>query len=138
MAKYDPAVIQRHADALYSKAASAKFLNTALGVILGLMAAVYINNRSPGGNMIGAVLALGIPTIIGFAVGDARAFGLRLQAQTALCQAAIEANTRQLLERGLDAGFEPVQHTPIVQQRADDAAHGAEAPDDLKRVAEVV
>jgi len=91
--KYDPAIIQTFADRLYSQARAIAVIAALLGAIIGsvggkaLGAAVDADN---GGALLGTLL-LGAA---GFAVGQARAFSLRLQAQTALCQVQIEVNTR--------------------------------------------
>jgi len=55
--------------------------------------------------IVGAVLG----GIIGYTIGDARAFGYRIQAQSALCQLQIERNTAAVLEA---AAIRPVLAVP--------------------------
>lgn len=43
-----------------------------------------------------AVVTIVLGGVLGYASGQAKAFELRLQAQTALCQVSIERNTSQV------------------------------------------
>ena len=97
MVKYDPAIIRTFAERLYQQALGVVIQWTIIGAIMG--AAVLVgfmvltNPRStigPAELGIGAVLG----GILGYFAGQSRAFALRLQAQTALCQVEIEENTR--------------------------------------------
>ena len=88
MPSYDPAVIERFASDLYRRADNIVILSTvsiaAVGAALGALA----NGRN------GAFLGAAIGAVVGLYFGQQRAFSLRLQAQTALCQVQIERNTR--------------------------------------------
>ena len=90
--KYDPAVIQKFADKLYAQARSIVITCTVIGIIAGGVAGRFLFGYSERTTymIVGAVIV----GLLGFAVGQARAFALRLQAQTALCQVRIEENTR--------------------------------------------
>jgi len=103
---YDERVIYEFADRLYRRAASTiivyTFLGGALGVLvvvlamlftLGWHAASMVHPSSLAGP---AILVGGLAALLGFVVGRDRAFALRLMAQTALCQAQIERNTRMV------------------------------------------
>lgn len=87
--QYDAKVIVEFADKLYAKAKSIVAAYTLFGFLLGCLGGAAINQT--GG--LGAVAAL-ILGVIGYAMGTDKAFQLRLQAQTALCQVQIEQNTR--------------------------------------------
>jgi len=86
--RYDPAVIQEFADSLYAQATRIVFAWTALGVLIGFGGGC-VAGKSEVYGVIGAAL-LGV---LGHAIGTSRAFLLKLQAQTALCQVKIEQNT---------------------------------------------
>ena len=95
MTEYDPKVIQMFADRHYSRAATILLTYTMLGAVLGAAvaysAAYYI---SPRNSIFYAFLGLLLLGALGYAIGSERAFLLRLQAQTSLCQVKIEQNTR--------------------------------------------
>lgn len=88
--KYDPEIIQKLADQLYSQANTIVVISTLVFLIIG-GAAGYAVDRDFGGP---AIAGLVVGGIIGYFIGQARAFVLRVQAQTALCQRQIEYNTR--------------------------------------------
>ncbi len=102
--QYDAAVIQEFAERLYRLArrivVTATILGVLLGLILGGALGVWLAPRSDSpqmssssmGVMVGVAVLGGL---LGFAYGMQRSFMLRFQAQTALCQAQIEANTRK-------------------------------------------
>lgn len=94
MTSFDPLVIQVFADALYAKAArialSSAIAATLVGLVIGAIAAQLTGFPMPFA--IGALALLG--GWLGYLSGQSRAFSLKLQAQTALCQVAIERNTR--------------------------------------------
>ena len=94
MANYDPQVIQKFADKLYSQANTAVFLSTIIGVLIGGAVGYSAGVNSPNGGtfaMVGAV----VTGLLGLVVGLQRSFTLRVQAQIALCQMKIEENTRK-------------------------------------------
>ena len=88
MASYDPVVIEKFARILYNRANGMIFQYAAVG---GLACGVAGFFTGIPAIMICAVL-LGL--VVGYWMGSARAFTLKLQAQTALCQLQIEKNTR--------------------------------------------
>lgn len=88
MTDYDANIIQEFADRLYKKASSITIQYAIIGAILvggSLGAAVQQPAFAGAGLFIGA--------LIGLIIGREKAFQYRLQAQTALCQAQIAANT---------------------------------------------
>ena len=103
---YDPLIIHSYAKALYQQAEGMVQRAQALSVILGLLltlliwggAAAQAEKRGeevlwPFALTIGAIVTLVIYKIwVGAA--ERRAYALKLQAQTALCQLQIEINTR--------------------------------------------
>lgn len=107
MAQYDPSIIQRNADRLYTQATVMIVTSTIFGAIFGGglgygLVAFFENlgNRNfewlpLSGNVITGILAgallLGFLSFLG---GQQRSFMLKLQAQIALCQLRIEENTR--------------------------------------------
>ena|SRR5437773_2773883 len=96
MVQYDASVLYRFADQLYRQAAQAIVTAVVLGVIIGGgigYGGGYAVNR-PAAQTFMIVLGL-LGAVIGYSLGAQRAFALRLQAQTALCQAKIEENTRR-------------------------------------------
>lgn len=88
MVNYDPGVIKTFAKLLYERANTVIAVNTVIGVIVGAAAGKFAFGN---GGM--AVLAF-IAGAIGYLIGSQKAFLLKLQAQTALCQVQIEQNTR--------------------------------------------
>lgn len=99
--KYDPTIIHTFARQLYHRAflvvagytIAAAALPAAVVFIGGTLLAQDVE-RGPG---IGDALLFGVAGgLVGFLIGRQRAFWFKLQAQTALCQAQIEANTRNL------------------------------------------
>lgn len=102
MVQYDSRIIEKFAEKLYAQANRIVALYVVLFAIGGALVGAALANDSVsvraardrsisvwpiilGGLMLGA---------LGYVVGQARAFQLRLQAQTALCQVKIEQNTR--------------------------------------------
>lgn len=88
MVTYDPAVIRAFAQDLYDRASTIVAVNTVIGVIVG-----GIVGKFAFGNL-GVIILAGLGGAIGYFIGSQKAFQLKLQAQTALCQVEIEHNTR--------------------------------------------
>jgi hypothetical protein len=96
-ALYDPAVIQKFADRLYTRAISAIVGSVLGGIILGVGCGVLVyilTDETMRWGLIAGVVGVILFGLLGLLVGLERSFMLRLQAQTALCQMRIEANTR--------------------------------------------
>lgn len=96
MATYDASVIITFTDKLYSQAASIVAIYTVIGVLAG---AAFGGGIGSAAHLPWVVVALGGAAVVGvaaFQLGQQKAFSLRLQAQVALCQVQIEANTRHL------------------------------------------
>lgn len=103
MVQYDPRVLHEHAERLYREAKFIILRYSLVGLLLGFVTGVAGGALlgSVAGNaevlfaLIGAVVLLPLFTAIGYMQGRGRAFALKLQAQTALCQVQIETNTRR-------------------------------------------
>ena len=100
MVKFEPDVIEAYAEHLYAMAArvvlSQTLLAGLLGVVIGGGGGLAIEGQSGPGIItfaFGASLAV-LGGVMGYAAGQQKAAQLRLAAQTALCQVAIERNTR--------------------------------------------
>ena len=85
--------MQQFASKLYSRASSIVATYTLLGLLIGAGSGLGALKMGSLGQpiMIGAIV---ICAMIGYSIGSEKAFWLRLQAQTALCQVEIELNTR--------------------------------------------
>jgi len=86
--QYESKVIEQFAERLYGRAKSIIIRYTVFGVLIGAGVG-YAAMHRPVGTGIGAVIA----GILGYSLGVEKAFLLKLQAQTALCQVQIERNT---------------------------------------------
>lgn len=99
MTEFDANEIQKHANELYSKAASAVLLYTVCAVALcGMIGYVGDAMRALFGGAHDNTLVL-ISLIMGgiggYLFGSEKAFFLRLQARSELCQSSIEENSQQ-------------------------------------------
>jgi F0F1-type ATP synthase assembly protein I len=93
MVKYDASIIQQFADRLYKRASSIVASLTVIGILFGFGIGYALDYAYDLGT-IGLIVGAALGAIIGFAIGQERAFVLKLQAQVALCQVQIEQNTR--------------------------------------------
>jgi hypothetical protein len=100
MTAYDSQLIYEFADRLYRQAGGIIITYTLVFAVIGGVAGLFYSNRSSyatgmsSGNTPAVVLAIGLGAL-GYYVGVQKAFALKLQAQTALCQVKIEENTRR-------------------------------------------
>ena len=92
MVQYDRAVIQEFAEKLYKKANSIIASYTIVGLLLGGVGGYFLGDSIGGGMTTTAIVAV-VVALIGFAIGWEKAFLLKVQAQTAMCQMKIEQNT---------------------------------------------
>jgi hypothetical protein len=97
--KYEPAVIESHAAMLYLRAeqliARLAALGALVGIVIGGFGGVVVGGAGVNAPLLVGVLLGGLlGAAIGKSIGTGRAFMLQLAAQTALCQVAIERNTR--------------------------------------------
>jgi len=111
MASYDPSIIQKYANRLYSNANAIIVLSA---LMTGLVGAGF---GAVGGYALEAGL---LGAVLGVLIGTSLAFNLKLKAQLALCQMRIESNTAQLLARGVPAGMPqppppPRPSTPVAR-----------------------
>ncbi|WXH27282.1 hypothetical protein WA016_01198 [Myxococcus stipitatus] len=93
LVQYDPNIIQTHAESLYEQAKGVVVRGGLAGFAVGAFIG-YAVGGSEGGSTL-AVIGGALLAIIGVAMARSRALTLQLQAQMALCQVAIEANTRR-------------------------------------------
>ena len=118
---FEPRVIEEFAHSLYRKAAAASKGSLVVGVVIGgVIGAVPLTSLGdawPIPHSFGyATLMVGaiIGGLIGHVIGDARAFGYKLQAQSALCQVEIQRNTaasvRAALVSAAAADFDHAAH----------------------------
>ena len=111
---FDPRIIEAFAERLYGKATAFLMGSVVCGVFLGMsFGAVPLTSLGaawPIPSAFGfATMLLGgiLGGVIGYVVGDTRAFGYKLQAQSALCSLELERNSaeaaywlQQLVEGG--------------------------------------
>lgn len=97
---YDPTIIEQFAERLYEKARSfvvgSVVVGAALGAAFGAVPLTPLGQSWPIPAIFGfATLLVGgiVGAMCGYVIGDTRAFGYRLQAQTALLNLQIERNT---------------------------------------------
>jgi hypothetical protein len=97
---YDSRVIEQFAHSLYKRAAAASKVSLVVGAFLGgVFGGIPLTSLSahwPVPHALGYFTLLGASVsggYLGHLVGEARAFGYKLQAQSALCQVEIERNT---------------------------------------------
>jgi hypothetical protein len=103
---YDPSVFREFAARSHAKADWIVFRETVLGTVMGFLVGLGSGAMMPNQNLLwllglpvpnGLLIALAsglVGCAIGWSVGSHKAFMLQLQAQTVLCQAQIEENTR--------------------------------------------
>jgi hypothetical protein len=99
---FDPRIIEAFAERLYQKASAFLYGSVVCGVVVGMsFGAVPLTSLGaawPIPSMFGfATMLLGgiLGGVIGYTVGDTRAFGYKLQAQSALCQLELERNSAE-------------------------------------------
>jgi hypothetical protein len=97
---YTPEVIEQYAARLYRRASTmgvgAAVTGAVVGAFFGAIPLTSLGDAWPIPSAFGfATLLVGVVAgaLIGWVVGDARGFGYRLQAQSALCQLQSERNT---------------------------------------------
>ena len=101
--EYDPGVFQQAARRLYASAGGAIAWCMMGGLLIGYLASSAVASMVEDDigifvQLCGTLMA----GALGMAVGYEKALEYRLRAQTALCQAQIEENTRRLLEERAD------------------------------------
>jgi len=94
MAEYDPKIILKLADRLYGQA---NYILVIYPLFIGILLVVIFRfavNLFHSGKGDDLIIFL-IGALIGFLYGLEKAFKLKLEAQTALCQLKIEENSRK-------------------------------------------
>ena len=99
MVDYNKYVIQEFANKLYQKATWIIIKYTVLGLIGGIIVGLFLNNMVQGKEYL-LYISIFLGGSSGYDRGTERAFVLKLQAQTALCQTEIEENTRRAISVG--------------------------------------
>lgn len=91
--RYDPSVLREMAARLDAQATTTIVIWTVVGAVVGAgaLAVVGLALENVG---IGALVGLIVGGVLGYMIGEHRALMLRFEAQLALCQVAIEENTR--------------------------------------------
>lgn len=119
-AEYDPSIIELSAARLYSKADAVVLGSIATGMVIGAafgsVPLTSLGAAWPIPSIFGvATLIVGavLGGIIGYTIGDARAFGYRIQAQSALCQLQIERNTAAVLQAAVIRPVPTVPTQPV-------------------------
>ncbi len=107
---YDSQVIDAFAHSLYRRAAAASKVSLVVGAILGgAFGGIPLTGASahwPVPHALGYFTLLGAAVAggyLGHVIGEARAFGYKLQAQSALCQVEIQRNTAAAVRAALVA-----------------------------------
>ncbi|WP_338866766.1 hypothetical protein [Myxococcus stipitatus] len=100
--QYDPGVIQSHAEALYAQARRIVLKFAFFGFVVGAIMGGAAGSAASGGGTLALIGGL-VGALIGGSMGRSRAFVLHLQAQMALCNVAIEANTRRTADATVSA-----------------------------------
>lgn len=119
MTQYDPNVIYKYAAGLYGRAQMFVIVYTLAGLLTGIslgktygaykdfvssppsLTSLFGNSFGtqppppPSSSSNWALLGAIVCGLFGFWTGSSKAFALKLQAQTALCQVKIEENTKQ-------------------------------------------
>lgn len=93
MVTYDTKLIQEYADRMYRSASPTILMYSLAGMMTG--APVGLVSRDLQLTVVAAILV----GMLGYLMGKGKAFKLKLEAQLALCQLQIEANTRVLSHR---------------------------------------
>jgi|TARA_R100000049_G_C1948880_1_gene95347 hypothetical protein len=92
--QYDPKVIEAFAEAMYKEADR---IAVSSAILWGLGAAVLIGVATTmleSASLFMVVVGGGGAGFLGYKRGEAKAFTLKLEAQTALCQVQIERNAK--------------------------------------------
>ena len=98
--QYTPEIIEEYAARLYRRASSmgigAAVTGAVVGSFFGAIPLTSLGDAWPIPSAFGfatMLVGLVVGALIGWVIGDARGFGYRLQAQSALCQLQSERNT---------------------------------------------
>jgi hypothetical protein len=98
--QYTPEIIEEYAARLYRRASSmgvgAAVTGAVVGAFFGAVPLTSLGDAWPIPSAFGfatMLVGLVVGALIGWVIGDARGFGYRLQAQSALCQLQSERNT---------------------------------------------
>jgi hypothetical protein len=132
---FDPAIIERYVENTYRKA-TAVFLGSVvagvmIGAVFGAMPLTSLGASWPIPRMFGfATMLLGaiLGGVVGFLIGDTRAFLARLQGQTALAQIEAAKDARLALETVLSIQAVAIRRTAAASRPQTDAQPEPPAP----------
>jgi uncharacterized membrane protein (UPF0136 family) len=106
--EYDSLIIEEFAASLYRKAAAASRGSIVVGVVIGaVFGAIPLTSLGEswpiphGLELATVVLGVLLGGYLGHIIGTARAFGYKLQAQSALCQVEIQRNSAASIRAAL-------------------------------------
>lgn len=128
MIKYDPKVLHRLAGQLYDRAEAVLFGHVMVGGLLG--AGGFLLNTAAG--LCGVLIGL----LIGYWIGDRKAFQMRVEAQLILCQVQIEENTRSSAPTAVETPATPAGSDADLAISAESVRDEQEARDLLARAEE--
>jgi hypothetical protein len=127
---FDPALLERMAEQLYRRADSvrigAAIVGVAFGVLVGAVPFTQLGRDLPVPSAFGVATTLAgglLGGLIGYTVGEGRAFRIRFQAQLVLYQLQLERNTAAA---GRASAADPASATRAAV--AGDAAQAPSAP----------
>lgn len=96
---YDSTILEKEARGILGRARNIVVLYAVFGFVVGSLAAAFAPLPIPNVPPLAWALFLLFGSVAtAIALGNTRAFTLRVQAQTLLCQVQIERNTRRIAE----------------------------------------
>jgi hypothetical protein len=93
---YDPEILQQFADDLYNRAKWIVITTALTYAVVGFIAGAGVSSmlKASDLSLVYTLVATAIAGASGARAGQVKAFTLKLEAQTALCQRQVELNTR--------------------------------------------
>ena len=99
MTDYDPKVIQKFADRLYTRAAMVIVWFVILGLLSGLVTGWLLGLKIPLTDAVKFLIFPLLGALVSWGWAEQKAFQLRLEAQKLLLQKRIEENTAALIKK---------------------------------------
>jgi uncharacterized membrane protein len=93
MVSYDALIIVTFAERLYKQADSIAVTFAIVGALAGAAIGAAVATNLGGSGLVGLAIGAVVIGAVALNIGEQKAFSLKLQAQIALCQVQIEANT---------------------------------------------
>lgn len=114
---YNPKVLQKYADELYSKADLIVLATAAkygfLAFVTTFVLCVLVSTLDSADRLFASLAVAVLGVIFGVITGQAKAFQFRLEAQRTLCQVQMEANTRPREEGGATPRLQSAGETEL-------------------------